>query len=232
MTREELETPRTAAEMLGWVYAAHARFRATKQLRAAAREGKFFAKELIQEALPIALFAHRYYNASPEVTISHVLGNQTYDALVADNRQSPAAATHIEATVSDWSYTEALRMEMLTRDGHAPGYGHVSAVGPRGNRTELRAELAAVRHEDLRAKHIAGVIAAVNRKAAITYPDGTALVVRVDDSVPFRNDDDVAELDHVARTILLPVVARREFRVLALEGSRAVHLAYDLGPPY
>ena len=40
---------------------------------------------------------------------------------------------------------------------------------------------------------IAGVTAAVKRKAANAYPTGTALVVRVDDSVPFREDADVTE---------------------------------------
>lgn len=111
LTKAELETPRTAAEILDWVYAAHKRFSATKELRAAAREGKFFAKELIHEALPIALFAHRYYRASPDVTITHIIGDQKHDAIVDDRRAHPAAAKYIEATVSDWSYMEALRME-------------------------------------------------------------------------------------------------------------------------
>lgn len=120
LTKDELETPRTAAEMLAWVYSAHERFRATKELRAAAREGKFFAKELIHEALPIALFAHRYYGASHDVIITHVIGNQKYDAVVDDRRGAPSPVRHIEATVSDWSYMEALRMELLSREGHAP----------------------------------------------------------------------------------------------------------------
>jgi hypothetical protein len=52
--------------------------------------------------------------------------------------------------------------------------------------------------------------------------------VRVDDAVPFREEADVAELDGVARGVLLPLISGREFRVVALEGSRAVHLAYDI----
>lgn len=72
------------------------------------------------------------------------------------------------------------------------------------------------------------MIAAVERKAANKYPDGTALVVRIDDAGPFRHEADVAELDRVAREILLPLVSGCEFRVLALAGSRAVHLAYPL----
>lgn len=222
LTHRELETPRTAAEILDWVYSAHERFTATKDLRTAAREGKFFAKKLIQEALPIALFANRYYGASRDVTITHIIGNQNYDAVVEDRRATPASVKYIEATVSDWSYVESLRMELLSRDGHAP------AKGPKGRRTELAAKLEALDHDDIREQHIAGVITALTNKAKNKYPAGTALVVRIDDAVPFRDASDVAELDRIAREILLPMVSGREFRVLALEGSRAVHLPYDL----
>lgn len=228
LTKEELETPRTAAEILDWVYSAHSRFAASKELRQSAREGKFFAKELTNEALPIALFASRYFSASTEVRIAHVIGNQQHDAVVEDRRKSPGAIKFIEATVSDWSYVESLRMELLTRDGHAPGYGKVEAEGAKGRRTKLVAELEALDHHMLREQHIAGVIAAIKKKADNRYPDGTALVVRVDDAVPFREDADVAELDRVARETLIPMLAKREFRVLALEGSRAVHLVYEI----
>jgi hypothetical protein len=56
ITQQELETPRSAAEMLAWVDAAHARFNA-KELKAEARAGKHFANELVLEARPMALFA-------------------------------------------------------------------------------------------------------------------------------------------------------------------------------
>jgi hypothetical protein len=74
LTQQELETPRSAADMLAWVDEAHARFN-TRELKARAREGKHFANELIHEARPMALFAYRYYRASSQVTIAHVIGN-------------------------------------------------------------------------------------------------------------------------------------------------------------
>lgn len=228
LTKEELATPRTAAEILEWVYAAHSRFTATKEMRSAAREGKFYAKELISEALPIALFANRYFAASAEVSIMHVIGNQQHDAVVDDRRGSPGKVKFIEATVSDWSYVESLRMELLSRDKYAPAYGKVEAEGAKGRRTKLIAQFEALDHDTIREQHIAGVIAAVKKKAGNKYPDGTALVVRVDDALPFREDADVAELDRVAKEVLVPMLAQREFRVLALEGSRALHLVYDI----
>jgi hypothetical protein len=228
LTKSDLETPRTAADMLPWVLSALDGFRATKELRAAAREGKFLAKELVDEALPIALFARRYYDGSSEVTITHVIGSQQYDAIVDDRRKKPARVRYVEATVSDWDYTESLRAEILNRDGHAPAYTDVLVQGPKGRRTTLRAKSMAVNHDDIREQHIAGVISAVKKKAARKYPDDTALVVRIDDAAPFREDADIRELDEVAQVTLAPLLSGREFRVLALEGSLRVHLFYEL----
>jgi hypothetical protein len=73
-----------------------------------------------------------YFGASADVVISHVTGNQQFDATVDDRRAHPGAVKFIEATVSDWSSIESLRMELLTRDGHTPGYGAVQAKGARG----------------------------------------------------------------------------------------------------
>lgn len=227
LTKDELQTPRSAEEMLDWVYAALGRFN-NKALKAAAREGKFFAKELTDEALPMALFAQRYFDSSPDVLISHVIGSQQYDATVEDRRANASPIQYIETTVSDRDYTESLRMEILNRDGSVPAYGDVQAQGPKGQRTLLKAKSMAVNHDKIRAKHIAAVIVVVKSKAAKSYPNNTALVVRIDDAGAFREDGDVAILDNVARGALVPMLSGREFKVLALEGSQRIHLAYEL----
>ena len=199
-----------------------------EELKVAAREGKHFAKELTDEALPMALFVHRYYDGSLDVSITHVVGNQKYDATVEDRRANPSPIQYIETTVSDRDYTESLRMEMLNRDGSVPAYGDVRVEGPKGRRTVLEARSMAVNHDEIRKQHIAAVIDVVNGKAAKRYPNNTALVVRIDDAGPFREDNDVVALDEVARDQVVPLLSGREFKVLALEGSRRVHLAYDL----
>jgi len=228
ITKEELEAPRTTNEILDWVRAAHDRFRATKELRAAARDGKFFAKELAEESFPIALFAHRFFNASDDVLITQVIGSQKYDAVVDDRREEPSGVKFIEATVSDWSYEESLRMELLNKDGHVAGYGQVRAEGARGNRKVLEADSIVLNHEDVREQHLAGVIAAVTRKSKNEYHDGTALVVRIDDALPFRDEEDISVLDDVATSNLVPVISGREFRVLALVGTIGAYLSYEL----
>ena len=137
LTKEELSVPRSAADMLPWALAAHKRFTATEALRKLARAGGENAKQLAQEALPMARFAYRYFNASSDVLITHVLGNQTYDGIVEDKRSPIGTVRFIEVTDSTWDETEAHRMELLSRDGYAPGYGKVHAEGRKGRRTRL-----------------------------------------------------------------------------------------------
>lgn len=117
LTQQELEIPRSAADMLAWVDEAHARFN-TKKLRAQAREGRHFADELIHESRPMALFAHRHFGASPQVIITHVLGNQNYDGIVEDKRASPEPIRYLEVTTTLKTYEDSLRMELLSKEGH------------------------------------------------------------------------------------------------------------------
>src|SRR5882672_6406981 len=107
--------------MLEWVDATSARFN-TRALKAEARRGKHFAKELMEEARPMALFARRHYGAAADVLITHVLGNQHYDGTVEDQRATPDDIRYIEVTGTR-TYNDALRLEVLSRDGHAPLLG-------------------------------------------------------------------------------------------------------------
>lgn len=229
LTKEELETPRTAAEMLAWVDSAHARFN-TKELKAQARVGKLLTSELILEARPMALFADRYYGASPQVLITHVLGNQNYDAIVEDRRVNSEPIRYLEATSTLRTYEDSLRMELLNAEGHVAAYGPVTAHGPRHKRTSIKAEAVAVEHTTLRAEHLKRVRDAVARKAQKEYEQNTALIIAVDDSAPFREPDDARVLDELVRDVLLPMLMGTNFIRLALEGSAGLHLCYSTGP--
>src|SRR5882762_8642262 len=222
LTQLELETPRTAADMLAWVDLAHARFN-TKELRAAARAGKYFADELIHEARPMALLAHRYFGASAQVTIRHVIGNQNYDGIVEDKRQHPGSIRYLEVTTTLKTYHDSLRMELLSKDGHVAAYGPVTAVGPRHNRVSVKAEGVAREHRAIRDDHLALVCEAVARKAGKCYQPDTALIVAVDDSVPFSTSEDQAALDGLATGTLVPMLQGTNFSLLALEGSNGLH---------
>ena len=222
LTQQELEIHRNAADMLPWVRQAASRFN-TKILKAEALEGKHFARVLMDEALPIALFANRYYAASPQVTISHIIGNQNYDAIVTDSRQLPEAIQFIEATTTLMSYADSLRFELMNAQGHAPAYGSVSAVGPKHNRTAITAQSIALEHGTIRSEHLQRVQTAVSKKASKHYEPNTALIVAIDDYVPFESKADCAALDSMARSVLVPSLSGKNIRLLALEGSKQTH---------
>ncbi len=230
LTRQELETPRTAAEMRAWIDAAHSRFN-TKALRAEAREGRHFANELVLEARPMALFAYRYFGASPDVIIRHVLGNQNHDGTVEDKRQQPDSIRYLEVTTTLKTYEDSLRMELLSKHGHVAAYGPVTAEGPRYKRLSIKAEGMARAHKSIRADHLKLVQDAVERKAKKKYEENTVLIVAVDDSTPFREKEDVEALDKLAREVLVPMLKATNFSLLALEGSNGLHLCYSIAYP-
>ena len=228
VTQQELETPRSAADMLAWVDAAHARFN-TRELRAQARAGKHFANELVLEARPMALFAYRYFGASSQVMITHVIGNQNYDGIVDDKRAPPDTISYIEVTTTLKTYQDSLRMELLSKQGHVAVYGPVTAVGPRHKRVSISAEGMAREHQAIRSDHLKLVREAVESKAKKKYQQNTVLVVAVDDSVPFSQKEDVVALDQLATTTLVPRLSGTNFSLLALEGSNGLHMLYRIG---
>jgi hypothetical protein len=227
LTQQELETPRTAADMLAWVDSAHARFN-TRQLRAEARAGKHFANQLVLEARPMALFAGRYYGASPQVTITHIIGNQNYDGVIVDRRPHPDTLRYLEVTTTLKTYEDSLRMEQLSRAGHVAAYGRVTAEGSRSRRGKISVEGGVREHQVIRAEHLTLVQRAVARKAQKQYQPNTALIVAVDDATPFREPDDVAALGHLVRETLVPMLCGTGFTLLALEGSNGLHLCYPV----
>jgi hypothetical protein len=227
LTRQELETPRNAAEMLSGVDAAHARFN-TKELRVEAREGKHFSNELIHEARPMALFAYRYFGATPEVVIKHVIGSQNYDAMVEDKRERPEAIRYLEATTTLKTYEDSLRMEVLSEKGSVAAFGPVVAEGPRRQRISIKAPGIAREHTAIRADHLKLVEQVVERKAKKNYEPNTVLIVAVEDFVPFSQKEDVAALDALATSTLVPALRGTNFSLLALEGSNGLHLCYAI----
>ena len=213
--------------MLAWVDSAHARFN-TKLLKAEAREGKHYANQLIHEARPMALFVYRYFSASQQVIITHVLGNQNYDGVVEDGRDRPELIRYLEVTTTLRTYEDVLRMEVLSKEGSVAAYGPVMAEGPRHRRISIKATGVAREHKAIRADHLKLVQDVVERKVDNKYEPNTALIVAVDDSVPFSQDDDIAELDALVTKTLAPALRETNFSLLALEGSNGLHLFYSI----
>lgn len=84
LTSAVLEQPHTAANYLDWVKALieHVKSEDADGLRKI-RLRVGLAKELMEEALPVGLFASRFFEGSTEVSIALKIGNQNYDAILA-----------------------------------------------------------------------------------------------------------------------------------------------------
>jgi hypothetical protein len=138
-----------------------------------------------------------------------------------------ASIKYLEVTTTLRTY-DSLRMEILNKQGHVAAYGPVVAEGPRRNRTLIRADGMAREHKTIRAEHIKRIQNVVDQKAKKHYNKDTALIVAVDDPVPFSGEDDVHALARLAKEDLIPSLRSTNFSLLALEGSQGVHLCFPI----
>lgn len=118
-------------------------------------------------------------------------------------------------------------MELLNKDGHVAAFGPVTAEGPRHRRIAVHAPGVARKHEDIRADGLKLVQEVVERKAGKRYEPNTALIVAIDDSVAFSEEDDIAALELLTNETLVPMLRKASFCLLALEGN-GVHLCYPI----
>jgi hypothetical protein len=124
------------------------------------------------------------------------------------------------------SYEDSLRLELMNAQGHAPAYGPVSAVGTRHNRSAIVAESMALEHSTIVSEHLQRIRTAVTRKADNHYRPNTALIVAIDDYVPFAQAADLEALHSLVLSDLVPRLSRTNIRLLALEGNKQTHRIY------
>src|SRR5690242_6003858 len=124
LTPEELQAPRTAAQFLPWVERRLGEVASTDTGKHAIGFRQGVAKPLVEEALPLGIFASHHFENSDDVTIALVLGNQRYDATIEDHREPKSPFSFIEVTQAHQGENEHFRLLALEREGH------VSLLGP------------------------------------------------------------------------------------------------------
>ena len=225
ISADELQEPRLVSELAGWLVRCSERFSSLPDEQAQrVRLQGLGAKKYFGEAKPIARFCMEYFRESDQVTVQHHLGNQPYDATIDDLRDSPGPIRYIEVSETIDGHANALRMELLNQQGHAPAYGPISAEGSRHIRGEIVADTQAHSKRDLQAQELARLSEAAKKKFSRGYPDGTALVIVIDDFVPFRDEEDVSVLDDHVQEVVLPLTD--QFPVLAVVGQRSLCRIY------
>ncbi len=224
--REELEESRTAAELLPWVREKMAEFRSTEEGKRAIRFRQGFAKQLVEEALPLGLFASLHFQASDHVTINLVLGNQNYDATVEDRREQKSPFTFIEVTQAHEGENDYLRMLALDRNGHVSAHGGVRKTGTKATGIHVKVESTAQSHSTLLTQELDRIEAAIQRKMGKPYPPDTALVVACNDYTFMWKEPEMMAL----RSRLTPLLCNlSSFRWLAVVGiEQRVFEEFDL----
>jgi hypothetical protein len=238
ITKQELETPRSANEMLLWVNNRIDEIGKTlegkKALRIERGKGNGYIKKLVEEALPIAIFAKYHFKESFEVQVKHVIGKKgypQYDAEVIDMRKDKSPIKYLEITQAHGGVSEHLRMMKLERDGHVPALGNFwkSSTKETMKSVDVENRIKYQYPDDILGEELSRIARAADKKygKANPYPDGTALLIAFEDRLAIRSFEDVSALDHMVKIDLLSKLT--SFQWLALVGwSNQCYLEYDL----
>lgn len=187
---------------------------------------KGLAKPLVEEALPLGIFASHHFGNSDDVTIALVLGNQNHDALIEDHREHKAPFSFVEVTQAHEGENEHLRMLALEREGHVSLLGPVQKSGTKATGIHVEVEDVAVRHYTVLQRELDLIEAAIRRKAGKPCPPDTALLVVFDDYISIKKESDRAAL----RSRIQPLLScLGNFRWLAVLGwSKRTFIEFDL----
>jgi len=223
---EILETPRKAMDILPWVESCIQEIGSTKEGKHVIRFREGLAKELVEEAYPIGIFAMHHFEEDTDVVIQHVIGNQNYDALVT---QGTAPFSQIEVTQAHEGEGAFLRMLHLEREGHVSPVGTITKTGRKLTGISVRVDYKSNSPEERRSAEFARVRQAIERKLEKRYPQDTALIVAFDDGIKLPEYDDVAGL----RAAIEPMLPQLDgFCWLAIVGwSKKVFLEFNLNRP-
>jgi len=226
LTPKELQTPRTASQFLPWVKQRIEEVASTANGNHAIRYRKGLAKQLVEEALPLGIFASHHYGDSDEVTINLVLGNQNYDAVIEDNRKHKSPFSFIEVTQAHEGENSHLRMLVLDREDHVNVLGKVYKSGMKATRIDVEVENIAVNHSTVIELELQRIEAAIQRKIEKPYPHNTALLVVFDDHISIKDRSDHDLLHNYVEAILSQI---KNFQWLALVGwSGRTFLEFNL----
>jgi hypothetical protein len=217
LTEAELRIPRSARDLLPWVQHRIQQIASTEAGIATVRFRRGPAKKLMEEALPLGIFAAIHYRHSHEVMLTHVLEHQSYDATVEDIRTSPSPINYIEVTQAHEGETDFHRRLALVQNGYVNHVGPIKKTGTRATNLSVESKMVVEDFDDP-LKVTAGLVEeALNRKVKIgsRYDSNTALIIAFDDYIPFQKDRDEATLTHLVERHL-PML--RPFSWIALVG--------------
>ncbi len=225
LTQSDIEQSRTPAELLKWVNAKCEELGMTPETKKFARSGARLPKKFYDEVRPLAMFASHAFCNRPDILVKPNLNNDNFDGVITspDNSQ-----LFVEITCAKDGYMDALRMEVLTQEGHVNALAPITVVGTRyspNRHIEIPDE--AVNHKSTVTEHLGHVEKCLRSKANVSYGSKHVLVIVVDDYISFRDARDVQTLDNLVTSQLSRL--RLDFgRLVLLGASGKLILSYEV----
>ncbi len=228
LTKSDLETPRHASDLYDWVRRIHGEFGKTAEGRNAVRlrrkpGTKWFSLEIkrfLEEIWPLAIYAKKYFGDRYDVSFKPVVGNQSHDALLVDDK-SGATQLYFEITQAlddEAGNQEHLRQELVVQQGHAPLAGP-PLTRDRGGVVQKQDDGSLGR--DWEAKTICLIRRAIRKKAEGSFPRNTVLIVEYnDDWLPLTQEVFKKKLESEAKSGFCCLTsAFSEFVLIASSGD-------------
>jgi hypothetical protein len=201
ITQQELEKRQTARSWEPWVRAKIKEIGVTSKGKTAVRLRQGLAKELLEEAFPMAVFASSHYGKSRFVWFRQYIGNQNYDATVRDYRLfRRLPIKFLEVTQARLGEDEYLRAMKLDETGSVSVYGQLTKKGNKQTGIKIHVKNEMVRKEDTINQKIKLIETAIERKVGKNYPANTALIVVFDGYPTFSDPADVEKIRSMINT--------------------------------
>jgi hypothetical protein len=224
---DELTKNRTPSELLSWVERKLDQIESTEEGERFLRLHEGLAKQLMEEAYPLAIFGYRKYGNTDQILMRSVIGSQSYDAVIIDLSSKPASQSYIEITQSHEGESDYLRRRVLQKQGIVFMHSPVTKTGTKKTGRQVSIPAKAVTPDEVAEKELGKIVDAAKRKAAKDYPANTSLVIVFDDDWFFRRAVNDIKLDHFIERYVLKLDLR--FSTFHLVGWKNVLREFSLG---
>ncbi len=203
LNKAELAQSRTPAELSRWVGKVQTELGRKPDSRKYARSGALCLKKFYDEILPLALFTYKEFGNRDDVLITPNLDNDNFDATI---ELSKSKRIYVEITCAKNGRDEALRIEVLNKEGHVNALAPITVVGTRYSQNRaVTIPDEAVNHADVISEHLELVERCLIGKSNVRYGRDHVLLLVVDDYIPFRCEKDIKELTTFMRSKLTHV---------------------------
>jgi hypothetical protein len=181
----ELTKKRTPSELRNWLIQKVSQICSTDEGTRAFRMQTGLIKQLVEEISPLAIFGMQKYGDNKQIYLHPVIGNQPYDAIIADSRHNPPIKTYIEITLSHEGEDDYWRRCELLNNNFVFLHSPVIKEG-KGKNRKITIPPKATSVEERVKNELDRILIAARKKEHIDYPTNTFLIISFEDLYPFR----------------------------------------------